>query len=75
MSAVLMSRRELNRLDVLARLDSDRMAVACLADLTLSACVEVCGQYNCWPFARREDDGGQPPHMSYTKRFMVRRSL
>jgi len=28
MSVVLMSKRELNRLDVLARLDSDRLTVA-----------------------------------------------
>jgi hypothetical protein len=33
MSVVLMSKRELNRLDVLARLDSDRLSVAAGAGL------------------------------------------
>lgn len=33
MSVVLMSKRELNRLDVLARLDSDRLSVAVAAGL------------------------------------------
>jgi hypothetical protein len=33
MSVVLMSKRELNRLDVLARLDSDRLTVLAAAGL------------------------------------------
>ena len=52
MGMVVMSKRELNRLDVLARLDGDKLTVRAAAEL-----MAITPRQTCW-LLRRYRDGG-----------------
>ncbi|HEY6465876.1 MAG TPA: helix-turn-helix domain-containing protein, partial [Candidatus Acidoferrales bacterium] len=79
MSVVLMSKRELNRLDVLARLDSDRLSVAFAAGLmniTPRQTYRLLSRYRDGGASAIATSGGAVPRTTGCRtRFVIMRPL